>query len=70
MAIRAKSRRIEDAFELFHLEKRGDRASQKTLDFYELRVGKVLRWLGQECPQALRFDELDGTVLGRTWPGA
>src|SRR5260370_16791962 len=65
MAIRAKSRRVEDAFELIQLEKRGDRASQKTLDFYELQVGKFLRWLGQECPQALRFDGLDGTVLRR-----
>ena len=36
MAIRAKSRRVEDAYELFQLEKRGDRVSQQTLDFYDL----------------------------------
>ncbi len=42
IAIRAKSPRVEDAFELFQLEKRGDRASQMTLDFYELLVGKFL----------------------------
>jgi len=65
MAIRTKSRRVEDAFDLFKLEKRGDRASQQTLDFYELQVGKFLRWLGRECPDALRFDGLDGTVLRR-----
>jgi hypothetical protein len=36
MAIRAKSRRVEDAYELFQLEKRGDRVSQQTLEFYDL----------------------------------
>lgn len=65
MAIRKKSRRVEDAFELFQLEKRGDRVSQQTLDFYEQQVGKFLGWLGRECPAALRFDGLDGTVLRR-----
>ena len=65
MAIRAKSRRVEDAYELSQLEKRGDRVSQQTLDFYDLQVGKFLRWLGKECPQALPFDGLDGTVLRR-----
>src|SRR5205085_3166234 len=63
MAVRARSRRVEDAFELFQLGKRGDRASQKTLDFYELQVGKFLRWLERECHEAGRFDGLDGNVL-------
>jgi site-specific recombinase XerD len=64
MAIRTiRSQRVEDAFELFQLEKRGDRASQKTLDFYQLQVGKFMSWLGRSCPEALRFDGLDGTVL-------
>jgi hypothetical protein len=65
MAIRAKSRRVEDAFELFQLEKRGDRVSPATLEFYQLQVGKFLRWLDRECPEALRLDGLDGTVLRR-----
>ncbi|HEY4025479.1 MAG TPA: tyrosine-type recombinase/integrase [Candidatus Dormibacteraeota bacterium] len=65
MAVRTRSRRVQDAFELFQLEKRGDRASRATLDFYALQVGAFLRWLERECPQALHFDGLDGTVLRR-----
>jgi len=30
---------------------RGDRVSQQTLEFYDLQVGKFLRWLGKECPR-------------------
>ncbi len=65
MAVRTRTRRLDDAFELFQLEKRGDRMSPATLDFYALQVGKFLRWLGRECPEAMRFDRLDGTVLRR-----
>src|ERR1041385_6099381 len=65
MAIRAKSRRVEDAYELFKLEKRGDRVSGNTLDFYDQEVGKFMRWLGDSSPEALRFDSLDDVVLRR-----
>ena len=34
MAVSASSRRVEEAFELFQLERRGDRVSKATLDFY------------------------------------
>src|SRR6266516_773531 len=65
MAVEARSRGLEDAFERFQLEKRGDRLSKATLDFYRFQVGGFLRWLERECPAALRFEYLDRTVLRR-----
>jgi integrase len=61
----ARSSQLDEAFELFRLEKRGELASPATLGFYELQVGKFLRWLQAESPDARRFDRLDANVLRR-----
>lgn len=38
---------LEDAYQLFRLERQGNLVTPRTLEFYDLRVGEYIAWLGQ-----------------------
>jgi site-specific recombinase XerD len=56
---------LEEAYDLFRLEKQGALLSPRTLEFYDLHLGSFFRWLAVEAPEVRRFDQLDVNLLRR-----
>ncbi len=50
---------IEAAYQHFRLDKQGSLVSAKTLQHYEWTIRPFLRWLDEEHPQVLRFEQLN-----------
>jgi len=49
---------IEAAYQHFRLDKQGSLVSPKTLQHYESTIRPFLRWLDEEYPEVLRFEQL------------
>jgi len=49
---------IEAAYQHFRLDKQGSLVSPKTLQHYEWTIRPFLRWLDEEHPEVLRFEQL------------
>jgi hypothetical protein len=56
---------LAEAYDLFRLEKQGALLSRATLDFYDLHVGALLRWISTTEPEVRRLEQVDATVLRR-----
>ena len=54
---------LEDVYQLFRLEKQGNRVSAATLKGYEFHVGGLLRWLERERPDVRRPEDLTVDIL-------
>jgi site-specific recombinase XerD len=50
---------IEAAYQHFRLDKQGSLVSPKTLQHYEWTIRPFLRWLDEEHPEVLRFEQLN-----------
>jgi site-specific recombinase XerD len=50
---------IEAAYQHFRLDKQGSLVSPKTLQHYEWTIRPFLRWLNEEHPEVLRFEQLN-----------
>src|SRR6202521_3867992 len=49
---------IEAAYQHFRLDKQGSLVSPKTLRHYEWTIRPFLRWLDEEHPEVMRFEQL------------
>jgi integrase len=49
---------IEAAYQHFRLDKQGSLVSPKTLQHYEWTIRPFLRWLDEEHPEVMRFEQL------------
>ncbi|TMB88197.1 MAG: hypothetical protein E6J45_11630 [Chloroflexi bacterium] len=54
-AVRSPSQ-LQDAYELFRLERQGNLVTPRTLEFYDLRIGEFFAWLGRDAPGVERID--------------
>lgn len=50
---------LQDAYELFRLERQGNLVTKRTLEFYDLRIGEFFAWLRREAPGLGRIDDVD-----------
>jgi len=50
---------LDDAYELFRLERHGNLVTKRTLEFYDLRIGEFFAWLSREAPALERIEDID-----------
>jgi site-specific recombinase XerD len=50
---------IDEAYELFRLERQGNLVTPRTLEFYDLRIGEFIAWLRGDSPDVDRVDDID-----------
>ena len=63
-AVRSPSQ-LQDAYELFRLERQGNLVTPRTLEFYDLRIGEFFAWLGRDAPGVERIADVDVNHLRR-----
>src|SRR5438105_12929071 len=56
---------LQDAYELFRLERQGNLVTPRTLEFYDLRIGEFFAWLGRDAPGVERIADVDVNHLRR-----
>jgi integrase/recombinase XerD len=54
---------LKESYELFLLERQGNRVTQRTIDYYNLWLGDFFRWLDAERPAVKGFEELDVNTM-------
>ena len=54
---------LRDSYDLFRLERQGNRVTQRTLDYYDMWMTDLFRWLARERPDITRVGELDVNVM-------
>lgn len=50
---------LEEAYQVFRLERQGNLVAARTLEFYDWRVGEFIGWLRREAPTVERVDDID-----------
>jgi hypothetical protein len=50
---------LEEAYQVFRLERQGNLLTPRTLEFYDLRIGELIAWLRREVPTVERVEEID-----------
>ena len=49
---------LEDAYQVFRLERQGNLVAPRTLEFYDRRVGELISWLRNEEPTGERVEDV------------
>ena len=50
---------LDDAYQVFRLERQGNLVAARTLEFYDRRVGELIDWLRSEAPTVERVEDVD-----------
>lgn len=49
---------LEEAYQVFRLERQGNLVAPRTLEFYDRRVGELIAWLHSEAPTVERVEDV------------
>ena len=49
---------LEEAYQVFRLERQGNLVAPRTLEFYDRRVGELIAWLRSEAPTVERVEDV------------
>ena len=49
---------LEEAYQVFRLERQGNLVAPRTLEFYDRRVGELIAWLHSEAPAVERVEDV------------
>lgn len=49
---------LEEAYQVFRLERQGSLVAPRTLEFYDRRVGELIAWLHSEAPTVERVEDV------------
>ncbi len=49
---------LEEAYQVFRLERQGNFVAPRTLEFYDRRVGELIAWLHSEAPTVERAEDV------------
>ena len=53
---------LEEAYQVFRLERQGNLLAPRTLEFYDRRVGELIDWLRRSCPPSRQYRSCSVTV--------
>lgn len=49
---------LEEAYQVFRLERQGNLVAPRTLEFYDRRIGELIAWLRSEAPTVERVEDV------------
>jgi len=63
LAHQPTSATLDDAYQLFRLERQGNRVSPRTIEYYDKWTDDFFRWVKSEAPQVKRMADLNADVM-------